>query len=1255
MKSIERNLEMHIKKVNPWFAVILCISLLNGISIWDRIQLNLDRGDDTGASISYLQLEIQNQNGAKNIFNPLRIKNNQLNSLDQQFSSQVKPKAYTTSKGLKTLLVSDNTMLESAFSFGIGCGYYQDPDNLAGLAHLMEHVVFLGSQENPNPVGWDEFLLKKGGAANAYTSADTTIFYVLSPPRELESVMSYFTKMLVNPVIDERSSVSEIDAVNQEHEKNIPNKVRAMIELAMYLAPEECPARKFGTGNKETLYINSKKNNINLKDALKEYHTNCYTSDNASIVIMGPQSNEELVKIADKIDGLFTNSGKATKGISKITNTVTSRSDSRTFKNQHSLAPGILSIFESSGNRKSNIGISSTGRITSRQTESKNKETNQDSIKSKSPNTEIEVVRMPRGSSSPPFVIIYWDSVSDSLSILRENAEWQMLKLIQYFFEDQSQNSIATELQKRKLATALEYFDNTSTQYSVYGLLFTATDDSDQTTSEIAKLTSAYMESLIEQINSKDDKWIQSFYKNYTNMANIKYEYDEERDTAGIASQAAESLLIFPDEPEMALSAFVKPVSMNKDSELSNAQITALKEFVKHLEPSKMKIIKLSDSLNSSSEHNFRFEPYKTEYSISKISLENSENTSKTIEALKSTNKIGELLTCVPGDLSIISFSEDKCPGYKSFEKEIQERKIGNELQPCPILEEEGLRIFWKGPIHTVPTINLTLVQRLPNKDVSNNVRVSLIANLHAQLQNSKMDYILSSFKLCGLEADISYSRGRFVINVQSYSSNFEDIIEKLSNYLVSESRLPTKTEFETALTNLKSEILNLSDLMAYDVATDVAQSVYLSNYYSRLQLRESLQKTEITFDEYIEKIKDIFSVGYFDALIVGNIGYEESIKLVSRMVGSLVTKKIPYSNAIHDGILNVSGDIHIKANNPISSDKNNAVVAHFLTPPVDLIDVSIYSSIGEILNSPFYDTLRTEWQDGYVAFATTKYETPIISLIGAVQSAEKLSETLVCHMFSALKKVSKDVEEDLKEISKSEFEDKIRWFGLSKYSSQKLDSFTKYIEHFGKLVVSHELCFEKNKLIENATQAFISEPNIYIEKLNKLIKPSSSRRLVIVELIGNKSPDNKEDDLKLVSIANRDIPPTNEECKEILNSEIGKATMMDAISFKLGSSGSSNGKLRASRNNTSKEENSYVVYDSDIQCNISEENASFASGKDSKEVKTMLNVFGKRMSSMKFSSESKINENKENSIGNKQNSNSITKNKRSSCDHSKL
>ncbi|KAF7457124.1 toxolysin TLN4 [Cryptosporidium felis] len=1254
---------MPIRKFERRLLVLIWVFLSLCLEKWnEKESLGLqERSKGTEVGLSYLQVKTVDGNEAKLLLNPIRVRISQLTSLEEKISPQVKPKAHTTSKGIKALLVSDNSMLESAFSFGVGCGYYQDPENVPGLAHLMEHVVFLGSKENPSPVGWDEFLLNKGGASNAYTSGDSTVFYVLTAPTELESVSVYFSKMLTTPVIDEKSSVSEIDAVNQEHEKNIPNKIRNMIELALHLSPENCPARKFGTGSKETLLINTEKENISLKKALSDYHASCYTSENISLVIMGPQSTEELSIIADRIDKVFPDSKKATKGVSASADNKKNRSGSKGFsaKNQHSLAPGILSIFESTGNVKSDVGISSSGLVNPKENQNVEEKPQTDRPNEvNSSSSDVELLTLPRGSSSPPLVMIYWDSQSNSLDILRENAEWQMLKLIQYFFEDQSPNSIASQLQKKKLASSLEYFDNTSSQYSIYGILFTATDESDETTTEIARLTASYMNSLINQVENGGDEWIQSFYKNYTNMASIEYEFDEERDTAGIVSQAAENLLLFPNEPEMALSAFVKPVSSNKDSKMSDSQKSALKSFLKHLNPSNMKIIKLSNTSSASENTKVDFEPYKTSYTISKIPLKDSNRNPEDGSLSVSTNKIRELLTCVPEDLNIISVPQNKCPKYVRLGKEMPETQVESIFQPCQIHEEEGISIFWKGPVHEVPEVHLTLVQRLPGKNVFEDVRLGLLGKLHAQIQLNRMEYFLSNHKLCGLELSASYNRGRFIFEIQSYSSNFEKVLEKVTSNIINEKRLPSNSEFESALAQLRSEIMNFSENMAYDIASDLAKSAYLSNYNSRLQLRESLSKVEITYDEYLAKAKDVLASGYFDAFIVGNIEAQKSKTLILNLADSLVSKKIKYEDAAHDGVLDFLGDLYIKTNNPISSDMNNAVVAHFLSPPTDFIDFSVYSSLGEIMNSPFYDTLRTEWQDGYIAFATTISETPIISLVAGVQSAEKKSETLLCHIFSAIDKVSKELEEDLREISKTEFERKIKWFGLSRYSDSKLGTFSGYVEHFSKLIVSHELCFEKNKLIEDATQIFISEPKLFIEKLNKLVKSSDSRKLVVVELVGNPNPEQKDSNSKLLNITKRMEPPSEQDCKKVLDSQLGKSTLIDSLPFKLGSdkqNSGKNGKLRASRNSSVQAENKYTFYDSKSQCSVSESNAISASGKDSNQVKSLLSSFENRVLSQKNKNSTGQDMRNYSIVKDRKEGNSNKRQKRSSCNHNRL
>lgn len=50
---------------------------------------------------------------------------------------------------LKCLLVSDPTTDRSAASMTVNTGSMQDPDELPGLAHFCEHMLFMGSKKVP--------------------------------------------------------------------------------------------------------------------------------------------------------------------------------------------------------------------------------------------------------------------------------------------------------------------------------------------------------------------------------------------------------------------------------------------------------------------------------------------------------------------------------------------------------------------------------------------------------------------------------------------------------------------------------------------------------------------------------------------------------------------------------------------------------------------------------------------------------------------------------------------------------------------------------------------------------------------------------------------------------------------------------------------------------------------------------------------------------------------------------------------------
>ena len=49
--------------------------------------------------------------------------------------------------GLKILVIEDAASDKSAASLTVNCGHFDDPISRQGLAHFLEHMLFLGSEK----------------------------------------------------------------------------------------------------------------------------------------------------------------------------------------------------------------------------------------------------------------------------------------------------------------------------------------------------------------------------------------------------------------------------------------------------------------------------------------------------------------------------------------------------------------------------------------------------------------------------------------------------------------------------------------------------------------------------------------------------------------------------------------------------------------------------------------------------------------------------------------------------------------------------------------------------------------------------------------------------------------------------------------------------------------------------------------------------------------------------------------------------
>ena len=159
----------------------------------------------------------------------------------------------TLGNGLDVLLMHDPGVHRSAAALSVGTGDLYDPDDKPGLAHYLEHMLFLGTRKYPEANSFEKYLSEHSGAANAYTGEVVTNFFFQVSHGAFQGALDRFSEFFKDPLFDETYAEREVNAVDSEFEKN---KLRDnwRINYAMnQIAEPGHPIKKFSIGNKESL------------------------------------------------------------------------------------------------------------------------------------------------------------------------------------------------------------------------------------------------------------------------------------------------------------------------------------------------------------------------------------------------------------------------------------------------------------------------------------------------------------------------------------------------------------------------------------------------------------------------------------------------------------------------------------------------------------------------------------------------------------------------------------------------------------------------------------------------------------------------------------------------------------------------------------------------------------------------------------------------------------------------------------------
>nr|GLL33514.1 nardilysin-like isoform X1 [Ipomoea trifida] len=175
----------------------------------------------------------------------------------------------------------------------VGMGSFLDPYEAQGLAHFLEHMLFMGSTEFPDENEYDSYLSKHGGSSNAYTETEHTCYHFEVKREFLYGALKRFSQFFVSPLVKAEAMEREVLAVDSEFNQVLQNDSCRLQQLQCHTSAPGHPFNRFFWGNKKSL-SDATERGVNLREQIfKLYHDNYY-GKKMKLVIIGGETLDVL-------------------------------------------------------------------------------------------------------------------------------------------------------------------------------------------------------------------------------------------------------------------------------------------------------------------------------------------------------------------------------------------------------------------------------------------------------------------------------------------------------------------------------------------------------------------------------------------------------------------------------------------------------------------------------------------------------------------------------------------------------------------------------------------------------------------------------------------------------------------------------------------------------------------------------------------------------------------------------------------------
>ncbi len=202
-------------------------------------------------------------------------------------------RSFTLDNGLKIIVWPDHDIPNVVMYNFVRVGGRNEYPGITGLSHFFEHMMFNGSS-NLEPGEFDRIMEAAGGANNAYTSNDVTVYQDWFPKSAIRTIFELEADRLDNLAFDPDVVESERGVVQSERRSSVDDDNSGLLyEQVMASAYLAHPYRYPVLGWPSDI------ENWTVED-LEDFHRTYYAPNNCVMVFTGDVTPEEIYSLAEE-------------------------------------------------------------------------------------------------------------------------------------------------------------------------------------------------------------------------------------------------------------------------------------------------------------------------------------------------------------------------------------------------------------------------------------------------------------------------------------------------------------------------------------------------------------------------------------------------------------------------------------------------------------------------------------------------------------------------------------------------------------------------------------------------------------------------------------------------------------------------------------------------------------------------------------------------------------------------------------------